>query len=63
MNLDRFTNKAQEAVTDTRNVLSRHGQSQVTPEHLLVSMLEQKDGLTRAILEKMGKDGCETRCD
>jgi len=53
MNLDRFTNKAQEAVTDTRGILTRFGHSQVSPEHLLLSMLEQKDGLTPTIIEKL----------
>lgn len=53
MNLDRFTNKAQEAVTDTRGILTRYGHSQVTPEHLLLSMMEQKDGLTPTIVEKL----------
>lgn len=53
MNLDRFTNKAQEAVTETRNVLSRFGHSQVGPEHLLLSMIDQEDGLTSKILEKL----------
>lgn len=53
MNLDRFTNKAQEAITDTRAVLTKFGHSQVSPEHLLLSMLDQKDGLTPTIIEKL----------
>ena len=53
MNLDRFTNKAQEAVTGCRSYLTRFGHSQVTPEHLLLSMLEQEDGLAAKILEKL----------
>jgi ATP-dependent Clp protease ATP-binding subunit ClpB len=54
MNLDRFTHKAQEAITNTRSVLTVFGQSQVAPEHLLYSMLEQEDGLTRKIVERLG---------
>ncbi|HMW91408.1 MAG TPA: Clp protease N-terminal domain-containing protein, partial [Candidatus Obscuribacter sp.] len=53
MNLDRFTNKAQEAVTGCRNLLSRFAHSQVTPEHLLLSIMEQKDGLAAKIVEKL----------
>src|SRR5438552_3230223 len=50
MNLDKFTNKAQEAVTNCRNLLSRFGHSQVQPEHLLLSLLEQEEGLTQKIV-------------
>jgi ATP-dependent Clp protease ATP-binding subunit ClpB len=53
MNLDRFTNKAQEAVTGCRSYLTRFGHSQVTPEHLLLAMLDQEDGLAAKILEKL----------
>lgn len=53
MNLDRFTNKAQEAITNTKNYLPKFGHSQVTPEHLLLSLLEQEEGLTANILEKL----------
>lgn len=53
MNLDRFTNKAQEAIIGTKAVLSRFGHSQVTPEHLLASMLDQEEGLTGKIIEKL----------
>jgi len=56
MNLDRFTNKAQEAVTGCRALLSRFGHSQVTPEHLLLCLMEQKDGLAPKIAEKLEVD-------
>lgn len=53
MNLERFTNKAQEAITNCRNITSRFGQSQVGPEHLLLSLLEQNDGLAVKILQRL----------
>jgi ATP-dependent Clp protease ATP-binding subunit ClpB len=53
MNLERFTNKAQEAITNTRTLLSRFGHTQVTPEHLLLSLVEQEDGLASKILERL----------
>lgn len=56
MNLDRFTNKAQEAVTGCRTLLSRFGHSQVTPEHLLLAIIEPKDGLARTIIDKIDGD-------
>ena len=52
MNLDKFTNKAQEAITN-RDLLTRFGQAQVTPEHVLLSLLEQVDGLAPRILQRL----------
>jgi ATP-dependent Clp protease ATP-binding subunit ClpB len=53
MNLDKFTNKAQEAVTGCRPLLTRFGHSQVQPEHLLLCLLEQEDGLTNKVLSAL----------
>lgn len=50
MNLDRFTHKAREAVTNCQEILSRFSHGQVLPEHLLLSLLEQEDGLAGKIL-------------
>ncbi|MBP7860440.1 ATP-dependent chaperone ClpB [bacterium] len=54
MNLDRFTNKAQEAILACRGFLSRFSHSQVIPEHLLLALMEQEDGLAQTIVEKLG---------
>ncbi|MBY0358881.1 MAG: ATP-dependent chaperone ClpB [Candidatus Obscuribacterales bacterium] len=53
MNLDKFTHKAQEAITGCQAILSRFQHPQVQPEHLLLSMLEQEDGLTGRLLAAM----------
>jgi ATP-dependent Clp protease ATP-binding subunit ClpB len=53
MNLDRFTNKAQEAITNCRSIISRFGHREVTPEHLLVAILEQPDGIGPKLLERL----------
>ncbi len=50
MNLDRFTHKAREAITGCQDILARFSHSQVLPEHLLLSLLEQEDGLASKIL-------------
>lgn len=50
MNLDKFTHKAREAVTSCQDILSRFSHGQVLPEHLLLSLLEQEDGLAGKIL-------------
>jgi len=53
MNLDKFTNRAAEAIANCRGIAASFGQREVTPEHVLVSILEQQDGLARRILEKL----------
>lgn len=53
MNLDKFTHKAQEAITGCKSILSRFGHSQVTPEHVLLAILEQEEGLAPKILERL----------
>ncbi|MFO0926909.1 MAG: ATP-dependent chaperone ClpB [Gemmataceae bacterium] len=54
MDLNRFTEKAQEAVLSARNLAMRNGQQQIEPEHLLLALLEQEGGAVPAILEKAG---------
>ena len=50
MRLDRFTVKAQEALADAQGRAERHGHQQVQPEHLLVALLEQSDGVVVPLL-------------
>jgi len=52
MDLNRFTEKAQEALAGAQRLATRFGQQQVDVEHLLLSMLDQEQGLTPAILAK-----------
>jgi ATP-dependent Clp protease ATP-binding subunit ClpB len=53
MNLNEFTNKAQEAITSCKNLLVKFGHSQATPEHLMLACLEQEDGIAGKILERL----------
>src|SRR5207244_4290530 len=48
----RFTEKAQEALSGAQNLATRLGHQQVDVEHLLLSMLDQEQGLAPAILNK-----------
>lgn len=54
MRLDKFTVKAQEAVSEAQNLASQNGNQQIEPEHLLLALLNQEDGLTQPILQKLG---------
>ncbi len=53
---DKLTLKAQEAVQAAQTLARRREHQQVEPEHLLVALLDQKDGVTLPILERIGAD-------
>ncbi|MGI6119130.1 MAG: ATP-dependent chaperone ClpB [Desulfosporosinus sp.] len=50
---NRFTQKSQEAIINAQNVAERNGNSQVEPEHLLLALLEQGDGVVPQVLSKL----------
>src|SRR6185312_4118236 len=54
MRLDRFTLRAQEAIQTAIEMAEKNQNQQVEPEHLLAVMLEQKEGVVRPILGKIG---------
>jgi ATP-dependent Clp protease ATP-binding subunit ClpB len=54
MDLNKFTEKAAEAIQESVKLAQKSGQQQVEPEHLLLSLLNQETGLTGAILGKAG---------
>ncbi|MBN1260577.1 MAG: ATP-dependent chaperone ClpB [Anaerolineae bacterium] len=56
MELNRFTEKSQMALLRARGVAADYGHSQITPEHLLVALLEQSDGVAPQIVLKIGGD-------
>jgi ATP-dependent Clp protease ATP-binding subunit ClpB len=52
MDINRLTEKAQQALADAQNRAIRGGQQQVDVEHLLAALLDQEQGLAPAILRK-----------
>ncbi len=52
-NINRFTQKSQEAMVAAQNLAERNGNSQVEPEHLLLALLEQSDGVVPQVLNKL----------
>jgi ATP-dependent Clp protease ATP-binding subunit ClpB len=54
MDLNRFTEKAQQAVAEAHKLAARWQQQQVDVEHLLLALLDQEKGLAPAILRKAG---------
>ncbi|MDO0821399.1 ATP-dependent chaperone ClpB [Desulfosporosinus nitroreducens] len=51
---NRFTQKSQEAITGAQTMAERNGNSLVEPEHLLLTLLEQGDGVVPQVLTKLG---------
>jgi ATP-dependent Clp protease ATP-binding subunit ClpB len=56
MNLNKFTEKAQEAVVAAPQLAQELNHSQVEPEHLLVTLAEQQGGVVPAVLRKINVD-------
>jgi ATP-dependent Clp protease ATP-binding subunit ClpB len=54
MRFDRFTIRGQEAVQGAIGVAEKNQNQQVEPEHVLAVMLEQKEGVVKPILGKIG---------
>jgi ATP-dependent Clp protease ATP-binding subunit ClpB len=53
MNLNRFTEKAQEALASAQSLAQQRNHQQMEPDHLLLALLEQEQGLAPALLQKM----------
>ena len=54
MRLDRFTDKAQEALQEAAELARATGNQAVEPEHLLLSLVREDEGVARALLEHAG---------
>ncbi len=54
MRFDKLTIKSQELVQSAQNLASGRQNQQIEPEHLLVAMLAEKEGVARAIFSKLG---------
>jgi ATP-dependent Clp protease ATP-binding subunit ClpB len=54
MRIDRFTQKMQEAIQAAQDAASKAGHSEISNEHFLAALLEQGEGITRPLLEKIG---------
>ena len=49
MNLNKFTEKAQEAVLAAPQLAREFSHAQVEPEHLLVTLVEQRGGVVPGV--------------
>jgi ATP-dependent Clp protease ATP-binding subunit ClpB len=56
MRLDKLTIKSQEALQGADSIAEKMEHQQVEPEHLLLALLEQREGIVIPILKKIGVD-------
>ncbi len=56
MRLDRYTQRAQEALLAAQELAVSYNQSQVEPEHLLLALLNQPEGVVPEIVQQLGID-------
>jgi ATP-dependent Clp protease ATP-binding subunit ClpB len=54
MRFDKFTIKSQELIQNAQSMASEHDNQQIEPEHLLLAMLNEPEGIARAMLDKLG---------
>ena len=56
MNITKFTQKSQEALSGMEKLCYEYGNQEMAEEHLLLSLLDQEEGLIGKLIEKMGVD-------
>ncbi|MFH1231093.1 MAG: AAA family ATPase, partial [Planctomycetota bacterium] len=54
MRFDKFTIKSQEALQQAESIAEKRGHQELQPEHLLMSLLEQPEGIVIPLLQKIG---------
>ncbi|HSP99073.1 MAG TPA: ATP-dependent chaperone ClpB [Candidatus Dormibacteraeota bacterium] len=56
MNLNRLTERSQEALREAQGLATRAGNQGVDVEHLMLALLQQRDGIAGALLQAAGAD-------
>jgi len=54
MDISKFTQKSQEAISEAQNIALRYGHQQIDAEHLFKALVDQENGLVPRILERAG---------
>ena len=63
MDINRLTQKSQEALQDAQTRATRYGHTEVDGEHLLVALLEQPEGIVPRLLSQSGADPDKLRLE
>ena len=56
MDMNRYTEKAQEALLRAQGLTGEYGHPQIEPEHLLLALLEQAEGVVPQVILRLGGD-------
>src|SRR5262245_62293903 len=56
MNINKYTEKAQEAVLAAQRLAEQMSHAQLEPEHLLLALVEQREGIVPEVLRRVGAD-------
>src|SRR3954452_5550461 len=56
MDLERLTQKSQQALSDAQDLATRSGHTEVDGEHLLLALIDQPDGLVPRLISQAGPD-------
>ncbi len=59
MNYEQFTIKTQEALQEASSIANKNDNAEIAPEHVLEALLEQQDGLTVPVIERVGVSATE----
>ncbi|HOU14861.1 MAG TPA: ATP-dependent chaperone ClpB [Anaerolineae bacterium] len=63
MDPNRYTEKSQEALLRAQGLATERGNPQIEPEHLLLALLEQRDGIVPQVILRLGADPQRLRVD
>ncbi|MBN9389822.1 MAG: ATP-dependent chaperone ClpB [Chloroflexi bacterium] len=55
-NINRFTEKSQEALVSAQQLAEKYNHNQIEPEHLLAALLQQPEGIVPQVLQKASFD-------
>ena len=63
MDINKLTQKSQEALADAQSIATRIGHTEVDGEHLLMALIDQPEGLVPRLLDQAGADTAALRAD
>ncbi|MEA3334566.1 MAG: ATP-dependent chaperone ClpB [Chloroflexota bacterium] len=56
MRMDRYTQRAQEALVEAQALAESYSHAQMEPEHLLLALLQQEEGVVPKVVQGLGDD-------